>query len=126
MTFDQAFNEAAKEAKGVEVDEPALDYACLAMGELARFRRPRKRLLKFRPAAEERICLVEACRLYIGCRYVAGQPLPNPDLIVEKLKLQFSAPVFGFGPLTWLWIAVMVAQLLAALKNLLNERGETS
>jgi hypothetical protein len=69
--------------------------------------------------------LVEACRLYIGCRYVAGQPLPNAELIVEKLKQQFRAPAFGFSPLTWLWIAVMVAKLLAALKHLLTSE-ETS
>lgn len=112
MTFDQAFDRAATVAKAVTVEAAPRTW-WQRLGLAARDR--------WAPTADERVKATECCRKVCKEHYETFGHLPYSDMLKERVRQEV-----GFGPLTWLWIAVMVAQLLAALKHLLNERGETS
>jgi hypothetical protein len=108
MTFDQAFDRAACVAKAVTVEAAPRTW-WQRLGLAARDR--------WAPTPAERVKAVEAIRSFCRDFYEQKGRLPTD----WEVRRECYSPV-GFGPLTWLWIAVMVAQLLAALKHLLNER----
>jgi hypothetical protein len=120
VTFDEAFDTAAKEAKAVTVDEPLSSYWSNGFGKFEQAGRFRARKLRFAPTADDRVKAVEACRKYTQGVWMMEGRLPHPITVREVVYQKC-----GFGPLTMLWVFVMVVQLLAALKKLLNERGET-
>lgn len=112
MTFDQAFDRAACVAKAVTVEAAPRTW-WQRLGLAARDR--------WAPTADERVKAMEACRETCALHWHNYGTLPTETMLRHRLA---NASI-GFGPLTWLWIAVMVAKLLAALKHLLTTE-ETS
>lgn len=105
MTFDAAFTAAATEAKAVTVEGPVrtwLQRVCL------------ERRDRWKPSAEERVKAVEALRVYCEGQHSMGLPFAHCEAVHVANK------AVGFGPLTVLWVAVMVAQLLVSLRKLLQ------
>lgn len=114
MTFDEAFDAAAAQAKAVTVDEPFGSYVASGFGTFeGRFR---NRRFRWAPTPEQRIQAVEVCRRVCETHYKLYGTVPD-----EVSTRELVRAAVGVGPLTWLWIAVMVARLLAALKELLSD-----
>jgi len=112
VTFDQAFDRAATLAKAVTVEAAPRNW-WQRLGLAARDR--------FQPTADQRVKALEACREVSALHWHNYGTLPTETSLRQRVAKEVAV-----GPLTWLWIIAMVAQLLVALKNLLNERGETS
>lgn len=107
MTFNEAFDYAANEAKAVTVEGPVRTWSQRFM--LARRDR-------WQPSADERVKAVEAVRTYAAGVWMADGKLCEPEPLVR-----IACRKVGVGPLTVLWVVVMVTQLLAALRKLLQE-----
>ena len=94
MTFDEAFNAAEDRLGNVTV-----------CGEA--------------PKASVRVKALAACR--DRCR----ESMRDRGRLPTRWQLRSAAnKAVGFGPLTWLWIAVMVGRLLLILRELLNRETQ--
>lgn len=98
VTFDEAFNSAARVAVGETVE----DHPRTWLQKLRLARRDR-----WRPTPAEREKAVEACRVECRDSIRATGELPS----VGDLK-EAAGEKVGSGLLTMLWVAVMVAKLL--------------
>lgn len=109
MTFDAAFDRAAALATAVTVEASPRNW-------LQRLRLEARD--RWKPTPSERIKAVEGARNYVGGVWMVEKKLPEAGVVRDLLEVKY-----GFGPLTMLWVAVMVAQLLAALKHLLESQS---
>lgn len=105
MTFDDAFDAAAALATTVTVEgEPKTWAQRLRLAARERFA----------PDPEKREAATESLREY--CRECHSQGR-DPDFQTARY---IAGQRVGFGPLTWIWVGVMVMQFLVALKQLLG------
>ena len=112
MTFDAAFDRAAALATAVTVEASPRNW-------LQRLRLEARD--RWKPTPSERIKAVEGTRDYLQGVWRMEGRLPEAAAVRDLV-----ATKYGFGPLTMLWVAAMVAQLLAALKHLLNDTEATT
>jgi hypothetical protein len=112
LTFDAALDRAANLARATTVEAAPRTWL-QRLGWAVRDR--------WAPTETERDKAMAAIKW--SCRYMMETKgkLPSEAHLRERVRLEV-----GFGPLTWLWIIATVTQFLAALRDLLNERGETS
>lgn len=95
----------------VRVDEPLENYTGNVLGMLLFLQRWRGRQRNWGPTPEERRRFIDAGIEY--CALTMHDPQDPEakdvrDYIVHSVRA-------SIGPLTWLWIAVMVAKLVAAV-----------
>lgn len=123
MTYPEAIRRAAAEAIDTTVDEPWGEYAGrgFGLGERGWFRR---RLRRWRPTSQVRTVAIDEAKAFCQHELAETGDVPSQRDCEAAVSSVVDIYRYGVGPLTWLWIAVMVARLLVSLKQLLREEGK--